>query len=333
MRAHDVAKMLCGRLLGDDVLIDGIASLPDATPVDLSFILWPKDIRAAKKARAAAIVADVASAAEHADQIASPLIVVEDVGASIITLKLAVDSGALSMAPAKYVKAPYVDATAVVHRSALVHSAFVGSDARLGPNVVVHDGAVIGESSIINAGVVIHSNVVIERHVTIGANSVIGSEGFIPMGINTVDALPCFGGVHIGAHARIGGLCTIDRGLFGNTRIGAHTLIDNMVHVGHDVVIGDQVVIAAQTGLAGFVRIGDRVTLGGQVGITPHVIVHDGARISGKSLVHCDIKKYEIWSGNPSVPHAEYLRSYGKLRGWFKSQAASRNVRKMRECI
>ncbi|HXW53454.1 MAG TPA: UDP-3-O-(3-hydroxymyristoyl)glucosamine N-acyltransferase, partial [Myxococcota bacterium] len=86
-----------------------------------------------------------------------------------------------------------------------------------------------------------------------------------------------------------------------------------MVHIGHDVRIGENVIVAGQSGLAGFVWIDKNVTLGGQVGVAPHVRIGEGARISGKSMVHCDIRPREIWSGNPSVPHAVYLRAYGQL--------------------
>jgi UDP-3-O-[3-hydroxymyristoyl] glucosamine N-acyltransferase len=157
--------------------------------------------------------------------------------------------------------------------------------------------------------------------VQIGANSVIGSPGFIPFGVVHARCLPCFGSVHIDEGVRIGALCTIDRGFLGVTRIGSNTLIDNMVHVGHDVDIGAGVIIAAQTGIAGFVRIGDRATLGGQVGIKPHATVGTGARVSGKSLVHCDIENDAIWSGNPSLPHAQYLRAYGQLKRSFKDRS------------
>ena len=160
---------------------------------------------------------------------------------------------------------------------------------------------------------IVHSRVVLRDRVHVGSDWVIGFAGFVPFGTEDAQCLPCFGSVHIEEGVRIGALCTIDCGFLGATRIGKNSLLDNMVHVGHDVDINESVIIAAQSGLAGFVRLESLVTLGGQVGIKPHVTVEEGARISGKSLVHCDIKKYEIWSGNPSVPHAVYLRAYGQL--------------------
>lgn len=295
MQAREVAAALRGRLLGDDTAIDRISSLHNASACDLSIIMWPKDIRLAKICRAGVLLTTVDVAADYADSIAASLIVVDDLATSIFTLHSLFSNSTSARAQ-------------------------IACSARIHKTAVIHDGAVIGNACSIAAGVVVYGNARIGDHVSIGANCVIGSEGFVPYGLRDIKVLPCFGFVNVDDHVRIGALSTIDRGFLGATHIGSNTVLDNMVHIGHDAYLGNNVVVAGQAGIAGFVRIGDHVTIGGQAGIAPHVSVGEGARISGKSMVHCDIKKYEIWSGNPSVPHAMYLRSYGKLKREFKDK-------------
>lgn len=271
MLVSEIAKILGGRMFGDDGEISGIKPLFYAKDTDLSFILWPKDIKAAKTSKAKCLIAEFDLVAHHADKYTNSMIAVEDMASSFVKLK---------------------DLSFLVQKKT----------------------PVIKENTVIEPGAVIHDNVQIGKNCYIGANSVIGSNAFAPFSKVPLVNLCSLGDVIIKDNVRIGALCTVDKGLIGSTVIGEHTIIDNMVHVGHDVLIGKNVAIAAQSGLAGFVQIGDEVTIFGQVGVSPHCVIGKGARISGKSMVHCDIKPYEIWSGNPSLPHALYLRAYGKLK-------------------
>ncbi len=317
MRAREIAAAINGRLLGDDHHIAGISSLADATPTDISFLIWPHDVRMAQKSRAGVIVAEISLVADYADVITSPLIAVENLADSFREFKSLIDDD-IFVWPKKVIHGRTIHPSNQIHQTALVGEAYIAASVSIEAFAMVGDGASIGEGTVIGAGVKIAPNVKIGKHCQIGANSVIGTEGFVPFGAYLTSMLPCLGSVEILDSVRVGALCTVDRGLLSNTRIGNGCMIDDQVHVGHDVNIGQNVVIAAQSGLAGFVRIEDDVTLGGQIGVKPHVTIGQGARISGKSFVHCDIKSREIWSGNPSVPHALYLRSYGKLKRRMK---------------
>ena len=319
MRAKEVTAALNGQLFGEDLFIEGVASLKDASVNDMSLIMWPQDIRWAKTSRAGVVLLSMDYAADYADVINASLIVVEDLGASIFALKRFFDDGA-GRFPRAHFREASIDSTALIHPSAQIGNVVIGAKTVIGPHVVIEDGTMMGSNCVISAGVIIHQNTLIDDKVSIGANSVIGSMGFVPYGSHHAQCLPCFGYVHIAEGVRMGSLSTVDRGFLGPTRVGKNSLIDNMVHLGHDVVIDENVIIAGQSGLAGFVAVQNHVTLGGQVGIKPHVVVEEGARVSGKSLVHCDVKKYEIWSGNPSVPHALYLRAFGQLKRSFKDK-------------
>lgn len=321
MWAQEISESLNGRLLGDNQNLSSIAPLFYAGPSDLSFVIWPKDIRSAKQSKAGCIICEQSVAADYAHQFKSSLVVVNDLSSAFHWVKDAKTQGYFSKHKNTARK---IAPTAIVHPQAIINDAQIGDGVKIGPQVIIHDGAIIGNDSHIDAGVIIHENVQIKERCRIGANTVVGSSAFIPYGVSQVKNLPALYSVIIEDDVEIGALCAIDQGLLQNTLIKNSTLIDNMVHIGHDVVIGSNVVIAAQSGFAGFVTIDDLVTIGGQVGITPHVNIGKGARISGKSMVHCDIKPYEIWSGNPSVPHALYLRAYGRLMNSFRKRRRDR---------
>lgn len=305
MRSSEIAQALGGRLLGKDDDLLQAAPLFMAQAFDLSAILYPKDIRWAKRSNAGAILTDVATAADYADEIPSPLIVIEDYFDAFLKLKELFSS----LRP----KACPVIEDCFIHPSAQIGRAFIGQGSQISAHAVISDGAVIESDCVIGAGVVIEGQVHIGQGTIIKANTVIGSEGFVPFG-EKAQNLSCLGRVVIEPQVRIGALCSIDRGLLGATTISKGVMIDNMVHIGHDSIVGENTIIAGQSGLAGFARLGKDITCGGQVGIAPQVVVGDGARISGKSMVHCDIGPQEIWSGNPSMPHSIYLRTYARTK-------------------
>jgi UDP-3-O-[3-hydroxymyristoyl] glucosamine N-acyltransferase len=305
MLASGLAKILGGRLLGDDSMITKVSPLLHALPGDVSLVIWPQNIRQAKFTQASCLITDINVAADYAHLLSPSLIVVEDFFEVFWCLKALLESGELGS------KKPILRNN-------------IGQNTTIGTQAIIENGAMIGQNCSIGPGAVIHKNVKMGDGCKIGANSVIGSDAFVPWGIEPSKNLPSLGAVVIEDQVSIGALCTIDRGLLGATVIKKQSLIDNMVHVGHDVEIGENVVIAAQSGLAGFAVVSDQATLGGQVGVVPFAHIGQGARISGKSLVHCDIKHHEIWSGNPSVPHIMYLRAYGRLKRMFKEKTGER---------
>lgn len=304
MLASDIARMINGRLIGDDVCCTRLAPLFQANLDDLTILAWPHDIRLAKKNTYAAIIMPMDWAADYLIDINKTVIVVDDLLRVFSALESYIRN--TFKIPEKSI-APSVQ----IHPSASVGRAEISEHSLIHPQVRIEDGVRVGKGCRIEAGVVIHGTAQIGNNVVIGANSVIGSEAFVPFGVNAV-LLPSLGSVTIEDNVHIGALCSIARGVIGQTWIKKNTLLDNMVHVGHDTVIGENVVIAAQTALAGFVEIGDQATLGGQVGVVPHTRVGRGARLSGKSLVRGVIGEHEIWSGNPSFPHKIYLKEYAK---------------------
>jgi UDP-3-O-[3-hydroxymyristoyl] glucosamine N-acyltransferase len=311
MRSSKLAELLGARLLGDDHELLALNAFYAAGERDLSILAWPKDIRLAKKRPVGALITSLDWAADYCDELASPVIAVNNIKDAFTKLNILITNNILF--PKKLILSKEIAPSAIIKSSAQLGSARIGAKSQIDHGVVIEDQVIVGESCVIKSGVVLRSGTIVNNFVCIGNNTVIGSEAFAPCGEESVEDLPSLGHVEIAEAVRLGALCSIDRGLLGKTVIGRGSLLDNMIHVGHDVFIGENVVIAAQTGLAGFVQLANNVTIGGQVGIAPHVVIKSGARISGKSSVHRDIGESEIWSGNPSLPHAFYLRHQGAL--------------------
>ena len=189
----------------------------------------------------------------------------------------------------------------------------LGPRCRIGANAVLEDGVVLGSDVSVGAGTVI-SHALIGNRVTISTNVSIGGAGFGfvpgPKGLVRISQV---GRVIIGDDADIGSNCAIDRGCLGDTVIGPMTALDNLVQIGHNVVIGKACVFAGQAGVAGSTTIGDFVMVGGGVSISDHLTVGSGAKIAGKSGVMRDVAPGEIVAGYPAVPVRQWHRQTAAL--------------------
>ena len=174
---------------------------------------------------------------------------------------------------------------------------------------------VIDPTAIIGANVVIHDGVVVGARVVIGAGSVIGAPGFgWTEGENgSAIAVPQLGGVVIEDDVHVGPLCTIASGTLAPTIVGRGTKLDAQVHLGHNVVIGEHVIVAAQSGFAGSVTVGRGARIGGQVGIADHVTIGAFAKIAAKSGVIGDVPEGAVVAGYPAVPRLRWLRGLATL--------------------
>ncbi len=186
----------------------------------------------------------------------------------------------------------------------------IGDRAYIHPNVVVYPDVEIGHSTILHANCTIHERSRIGAHCVIHSGAVIGAEGFgfVPTseGWVKMEQSGCTvleDGVEVGCNSNI------DRPAVGETRIGSHTKIDNLVQIGHGCQVGSYCALAAQVGLAGRVTIGNRVMLGGQVGIANEAKIGHGAIATGQTGILHDVPAGEIVSGSPAVPHKLYLKA------------------------
>tara|TARA_R110000751_G_scaffold295896_1_gene404932 strand:- start:1010 stop:1945 length:936 start_codon:yes stop_codon:yes gene_type:complete len=194
-------------------------------------------------------------------------------------------------------------------------TAKIGKDTVIQPNTFVGNNVVIGENCIIHSNVTIYDNCLIGDNVTIHAGTVLGADAFYykkrPVGF---DKLISGGRVVLEDNVDIGALCTIDRGVSGDTTIGYGTKLDNQVHVGHDTVIGKKCLIASQTGIAGCVIIEDEVTLWGQVGTNSGITIGAKAVIMGQTGVTKSVKGGKSYFGTPIEESREKLKQLAYLK-------------------
>jgi UDP-3-O-[3-hydroxymyristoyl] glucosamine N-acyltransferase len=208
-----------------------------------------------------------------------------------------------------------------IHPTAVVGDGVtVGAGTNVGPRVVLGDGVVIGKNCNILAGVTIYAGTVLGDGVVVQAGAVLGSTGFgYVRNSETGEYLifPQQGRLYVEDNVEIGANTTIDRGALGETRIGRGTKIDNLVHIGHNCLIGKNVIIAAQTGISGSSVVEDGAILGGQVGIGEHATVGAGVILGGGAGVLSGKKMRgpgEVFWGRPARPLKEYLRDLARLK-------------------
>ena len=193
----------------------------------------------------------------------------------------------------------------------------VGAGAAIGartvvyPNVVIGPRARVGEDCAIHSHVSIRERVVVGNRVTLHDGVIVGSDGFgfARQKDGTHLKIPQFADVVIEDDVEIGANSTIDRPAVGETRIGAGTKIDNLVHVAHGVAVGRRVLLAAQVGIAGSTTIEDDVMMAGQTGVTGHVRVGRGAVVGAKSAVLQSVEPGAFVTGHPAIPHSAWRRA------------------------
>lgn len=191
----------------------------------------------------------------------------------------------------------------------IASTAQIGDFTILQPNVFIGNNVVIGKHCIIYPNVVIYDDCIIGNHVTIHAGTVIGADAFYyKKRTDCYDKLNSCGSVLIEDHVDIGALCTIDRGVTGITTIKKGTKIDNQVQIGHDTIIGEYCLIAAQTGISGSVVLEDKVTLWGQVGTNSGIRIGSGAVVFGQSGVTKSIAGGKSYFGSPIAESREKFK-------------------------
>ncbi|RKR12948.1 UDP-3-O-[3-hydroxymyristoyl] glucosamine N-acyltransferase [Maribacter vaceletii] len=205
---------------------------------------------------------------------------------------------------------PFVPAS-----STIAESAKIGEGTVIQPNTFVGNNVSIGKNCVVHSNVAIYDNCVIGNNVTIHAGSVLGADAFYyknrPEGF---DKLRSGGRVVLEDNVDIGALCTIDKGVTGDTTIGKGTKLDNQVHVGHDTVIGEKCLIASQTGIAGCVIIEDEVTLWGQVGTNSGITIGKKAVIMGQTGVTKSVPGGKSYFGTPIEESREKLKQLAYIK-------------------
>ncbi|MBI4544028.1 MAG: UDP-3-O-(3-hydroxymyristoyl)glucosamine N-acyltransferase [Gemmatimonadetes bacterium] len=318
MRASEIAVLVGGSLEGEgDPELTGVAPLDRAGPQQLSFLAHPRYLPHVPRARAGALLVSPTLAARAAPK--GPRIVVSDVHRALAAL--------LPRLYPEPTAEPGVHPTAVLAAGVAMGAAatigpyaVIGTGARMGDRVRIGAHTVVGAQCTLADDVVLYPHVTLYPRVRIGPRSIlhsgvrVGVDGF---GYVQIDGahhkIPQVGECVIGADVEIGANTTIDRGSIGATEIGDGVKIDNLVHIGHNVRVGEHSVIVAQVGIAGSTTVGRRVTLAGQAGLPGHVEVGDGATIAARAGVFGDVPAGAVYSGYPARPHKQALRAQAAL--------------------
>jgi UDP-3-O-[3-hydroxymyristoyl] glucosamine N-acyltransferase len=320
-----IAAVADARLIGEGrAEISGVASIQSAGPDDVVFVEDEKHLEAALQSRAGAVIAgEFAAQASYGRAL---LISDHPKLAFARTAQLLRESSAAALGRGN------VDPTAAVHPSAVLGvgvrvgaRAVVGEQAQIGDNTWIGAGCVIGKGVKVGRECEIYPNVTIYPETTLGdhvivhAGAVLGSDGFgyvRDRRSQRYEKFPQVGRLVIEDDVEIGANTTIDRGALDETRIRRGTKIDNLVHIGHNCQIGEDVVIAAQAGLSGSITIENGVVLGGQVGIGEHARIGEGVMLGGQGgvLPNKILRgKGEPFWGTPAQPLREYLKQLATL--------------------
>lgn len=317
-RLDELAQLVNGRLIGrGDIVISGVATIEEAAPGAITFLSDRKHLKLLSACKASAIV--IGEWGEGAEGIAP-----ED-GKGYIAVKnpqlafaalIGLFRPAYNPAPGKHPKsevhpgAELGEGVSVGAFAVVEEGARIGARVILFPNVYIGRNASVGEGSVLYPGVAVREDCVVGRRVIIHCNAVVGSDGFgYAKEGRSYYKIPQRGVVRIEDDCEIGACTTIDRATLGETVIAGGTKIDNLVQIAHNVRIGRDSVMAAQTGIAGSARIGDNVQFGGQVGIVGHIDVGDGAMVGAKSGVTNSVPNGAVVSGIPAIAHGEWLRA------------------------
>lgn len=315
MRLGELARRVHGEVHGDPNLdVSGVKTLEEAGPEHLSFYHNRRYLNAALRSRAGALLVGDPAPFPGRTLLLHP----EPYLALAEILEI-------FYPPPR--PQPGVHPTAVVASSAQLGAgvsvgpgAVIGEEVTIGDRVVIGANCVIGDHCSIGPETVLHPGVVIEPRCQVGARCilhagvVVGSDGFgfaTSKGVHR--KVPQVGRVVIEDDVELGANVCVDRATLGETRIGRGTKVDNLVQIGHNVVIGEGCLLVAQTGIAGSSKLGRGVILAGQAGVTGHVTVGDGAIITAKAGAMEDIPPGVMVSGMPARPHREWLAAQARL--------------------
>jgi len=313
----EVAKLVDGEIDGDEsLIIKGVAKIEEAGEGEISFLSNPKYFKFLETTRASAVFVskDFPKADVTVIRTENPYV------AFLKTLQ--------TFHPPHESLSPGIHSSAVIDTSvelgtdvAIGPLVYIGANCSIGDRVKIHPGAVIsdnvsiGDETIIYPNVTVRERVHIGKHVIIHNGTVIGSDGFgFAREGQSYHKIPQVGTVVIEDKVEIGSNCTIDRATIGETRIKKGAKLDNLIQIAHNVVVGENTVIAAQSGVSGSTKLGKGVIVGGQVGFVGHIEVGDNTSIGAQSGVSKNLPSDSIYFGYPARPIMQAKREEASLR-------------------
>jgi UDP-3-O-[3-hydroxymyristoyl] glucosamine N-acyltransferase len=321
--AEQIAGILEGEIQGDkNQTVNGLSKIEQGKKGSLSFLANPKYEEYIYDTDASIVIVNKTFTPQKPLKEGITLIKVDDAYACFAKLlelynqavekQPQIEEGSYVSPSAKLGKNVYIGAFVYISDNVVV-----GDNTHIYPNTFIGENSKIGDNSRIYSGVNIYRDSVIGNDCTLHSGVVIGSDGFgfAPNSKNNYQKVPQIGNVIIEDYVEIGAGTCVDRATLGSTIVNKGVKLDNLVQVGHNVEIGDNTVIAAQTGIAGSAKLGKNMMVGGQVGIVGHISLADGTLIGAQSGVPKTIKKEgTVLLGSPAYDADDYKKAYMGFR-------------------
>ncbi len=319
--AQQISDLLGGIIEGDPASkVNRLSKIEEGEPGSLTFLANPKYTAFIYDTLASIVIVDRDFQPEK--KVAATMVRVESAYAAFAKLldlynqirrdKKGVEQPSFIATSAKLGDNCYVGAFAYIGENVRI-----GNHVKIYPHVYVGDNVIIGDNTTLFPGAKIYSDCVVGKDCTIHAGVIIGADGFgfAPNSENNYQKVAQIGNVILYDHVEVGANSTIDRATLGSTIIHKGVKLDNLIQVAHNVEIGENTVVAAQTGIAGSTKIGRDCMIGGQVGIVGHITIADGVKIAAQSGIGTSIlQSGEILQGSPAFNISDYKRSYVVFR-------------------
>lgn len=321
-KAKEIAEILNGTVDGNpEVSVSTFARIETGKPGAISFFANPKYEQYVYTSKSDIII--VNRSFEPKESVSATMVRVDDAYVAVAALLDYVTAKKRSYRRYRGCRSSIRWSAKIGKKVYVGDFAYVGKRARIGDytkiyeHVYVGDDVKIGSHCIIYPGVRIYAGCVIGDNVIIHANAVIGSDGFgfAPLEDGTWKKIEHTGNVVIGNDVEIGANTCVDKSQMGSTVIQDGVKLDNLCQIAHNVEVGKNTVMAAQTGIAGSTKMGEHCIVAGQVGIAGHINIADNTTIGAQSGVLGAIKESgKTWMGSPAIPYREYLRAYAVFR-------------------
>ncbi|MFV8352963.1 UDP-3-O-(3-hydroxymyristoyl)glucosamine N-acyltransferase [Flavobacterium sp. XS2P14] len=332
--AEQIAGILEGEVIGNPMAeVFRLSKIEEGTDGSLTFLSNPKYLNYIYSTKASVTI--VNETFEPELPLTTTLIKVQDAYTAFSKLlefynQVKLNKSGIEQPSFLSLSAKYGDNLYLGSFSYVGNNVILGDNVKIYPNCFIGDNVVIGDNALLFAGAKIYSETIIGNNCTIHSGAIIGSDGFgfAPNPDGTYTKIPQIGNVIIEDNVDIGSCTTIDRATMGSTIIRKGVKLDNQIQIAHNVEIGDNTVIAAQTGVAGSTKIGKNGLIGGQVGISGHLTIGNNVRIQAQSGVGRNIKDNEIVQGSPTFGYNDFSKSYVHFKNLPKIVAEIEELKK-----
>jgi UDP-3-O-[3-hydroxymyristoyl] glucosamine N-acyltransferase len=314
--ATQIATILNGTIEGDELaVVSKLSKIEEGEPESLSFLSNVKYTNFLYETKASIVIVNQDFIPDR--ELNVTLIKVADAYRAFTQLltfynkvkldKVGIEEPSFVDKSAEIGEKPYIGAFSYIGQNVKI-----GNNVKIFPQAYIGDNVVIGDNTIIFTGARIYSESVIGSECVIHSNVVIGADGFgfAPKDNGTYEKIPQTGNVVIGNDVEIGSGTTVDRATLGSTRIQDGVKLDNLIMIAHNVEIGKNTVIAAQSGVAGSTKIGSNCIIGGQVGIVGHLTIGNNVKIQAQSGIGKSLKDGEVVQGSPAFGYGDWNKSY-----------------------